>query len=87
VRVDRADTRKNFATGRAAHNKLDIFVTVILITLAASAYFRSKGDPSVATQESDLGRRWSITLTLVVLGLAGETAFVSDWFVDALQPA
>jgi Ca2+:H+ antiporter len=31
---------------------------------------------------------WSMTLTLVVLGLAGiGAAFVSDWFVEALQPA
>src|SRR5215467_7894261 len=50
-------------------NKLDIVVAIILlITLAASTYFSIKGDPSVATQESDLGHaKWSMTLTLVVL--------------------
>jgi Ca2+:H+ antiporter len=71
-------------------NKLDIVVAVILlITLAASTYFSIKGDPSVATQETDMGHaEWSMTLTLVVLGLAGiGAAFVSDWFVEALQPA
>jgi len=71
-------------------NKLDIVVAVILlITLAASTYFSIKGDPSVATQETDMGHaEWSMTLTLVVLGLAGVgAAFVSDWFVEALQPA
>jgi len=71
-------------------NKLDIVVAVILlITLAASTYFSIKGDPSVATQETDMGHaEWSMTLTLVVLGLAGiGAAFVSYWFVEALQPA
>ena len=71
-------------------NKLDIVVAVILlIILAASTYFSIKGDPSVATQESELGHaEWSMPLTLVVLGAAGAgAAFVSDWFVEALQPA
>jgi Ca2+:H+ antiporter len=32
--------------------------------------------------------RWSLTTTLIVLGsTAGAAALVSDWFVDALQPA
>ena len=82
---------KELHTAAEPHiNKLDIVVAVILlITLAASTYFSIKGDPAVALQESDLGHaEWSMTLTLVVLGLAGVgAAFVSDWFVDALQPA
>jgi Ca2+:H+ antiporter len=71
-------------------NRLDIFVAVILLViLAASTYFSIKGDPAVATQESELGHaEWSMPLTLVVLGLAGTgAAFVSDCFVAALQPA
>jgi len=71
-------------------NHLDIVVAVILLVmLAASTYFSIKGDPSVASQESEMGHaEWSMSLTLVVLGFAGAgAAFVSDWFVDALQPA
>lgn len=71
-------------------NHLDIVVAIILLVmLAASTYFSIKGDPSVASQESEMGHaEWSMTLTLVVLGFAGAgAAFVSDWFVDALQPA
>jgi len=71
-------------------NHLDIVVAVILLVmLAASTYFSIKGDPSVASQESEMGHaEWSMSLTLGVLGFAGAgAAFVSDWFVDALQPA
>jgi len=71
-------------------NKLDIVVAIILlITLAASTYFSIKGDPAVATQETDMGHaEWSMTLTLIVLaGAATGAALVSDWFIDALQPA
>ena len=71
-------------------NHLDIVVAIILLVmLAASTYFSLKGDPSVASQESEMGHaEWSMALTLVVLGFAGAgAAFVSDWFVDALQPA
>ena len=71
-------------------NNLDIFVAIVLlIVLGASIYFSVKGDPSVATQESELGHaEWSMKLTLIVLACAGAgAAFVSDWFVEALQPA
>ena len=69
---------------------LDIFLAVILLILmAASIYFSVKGDPSVAPQheESD-DAKWSMKLTVIVLAAAGAgAAFVSDWFVEALQPA
>jgi Ca2+:H+ antiporter len=71
-------------------DSLDIVVALILLVmLAASTYFSIKGDPSVASQKSEMGHaEWSMALTLVVLGFAGAgAAFVSDWFVDALQPA
>jgi Ca2+:H+ antiporter len=71
-------------------NKLDIFVaTVLLVMLAASTYFSLKGDASVAPEKGESGGAgWSLGLTLVVLGAAGlAAAFVSDWFVEALQPA
>ncbi len=69
---------------------LDIFVAVVLLILmAASIYFSVKGDPSVAPQTADIGHAgWSTKLTIIVLAAAGgAAAFVSDWFVEALQPA
>ena len=69
---------------------LDLFVAVILLVmLAASIYFSVKGDSSVAPQKEHTGEpEWSLTVTLVVLAFAGVgAAFVSDWFVEALQPA
>ncbi len=69
---------------------LDIFLAVILLTLlAASIYFSVKRDPAVAVGESEMGHpEWSMKLTITVLALAGAgAAFVSDWFVEALQPA
>ena len=70
---------------------LDIFLAVILLVLmAASVYFSVKGDPSVtpaALTEGD-HPKWSMALTITVLaGASGGAALVSDWFVDALQPA
>ncbi len=69
---------------------LDIFLAVILLILmAASIYFSVKGDPSVAPQHEESGDpKWSMKLTVIVLASAGAgAAFVSDWFVEALQPA
>ena len=82
---------KELHTPAEAHiASLDIFVAVVLlILLAASIYFSIKKDPSVAVGESDMGHaEWSMKLTIIVLAGAGVgAAFVSDWFVEALQPA
>lgn len=73
-------------------NALDIFVAIVLLILfVASTYFFLKGDKSVVTEDESAGEHaasWSLPLTLVVLALSGVgAAFVSDWFVEALQPA
>jgi Ca2+:H+ antiporter len=72
-------------------NSLDIFLAIVLLVLlAASIYFGVKGDPSVAAQcpEKDDHAAWPLGLTVGMLAGAGAgAAFVSDWFVEALQPA
>jgi len=73
-------------------NALDIFVAVILLILfVASTYFFLKGDKSIVTEDAAAGKHevaWSLPLTLIVLAVSGlGAAFVSDWFVEALQPA
>lgn len=79
-------------TPAAAHiDTLDIFVAIVLLVLLASSIFFSiKGDKSLAPkpQEHTAHESWSMPLTILVLSLAGVcAAFVSDWFVEALQPA
>jgi Ca2+:H+ antiporter len=73
-------------------NALDIFVAIVLLVLfVASTYFFLKGDKAIVTDEQTAkkeGSSWSLGLTLLVLSAAGVgAAFVSDWFVEALQPA
>ena len=73
-------------------NALDIFTAIVLLLLfAASTYFFLKGDKAIVSDDPNAGKhaaRWSLGLTLTVLGFAGvAAAFVSDWFVEALQPA
>jgi Ca2+:H+ antiporter len=71
-------------------NRLDIVVAVILLVVfAASMYFSLRGDPAITSQQSEMGHpEWSLGLTLGVLAGAGAgAALVSDWFVEALQPA
>ena len=78
-------------TPAAPHiNDLDIFVAVILlILLVAGIYFSLRGDTSVAPQKNEMGEaEWPLSLAIMVLGFSGVgAAFVSDWFVEALQPA
>ena len=73
-------------------NTLNIFVAIVLLILfAASTYFFLKGDKAIVSThpvEEHKGAGWSLPLTLLVLALAGVgAAFISDWFVDVLQPA
>ncbi len=74
-------------------NALDIFVAIVLLLLfSASTYFFLSGDKAIVSsnkeEEDKKGPAWSLPLTLIVLALSGAgAAFVSDWFVVALQPA
>jgi Ca2+:H+ antiporter len=71
-------------------DNLDIFVAIVLlIVFVASTYFSIKGDPAVSAVSNEENHvRWSLKLTLGVLACAAVgAAFVSDWFVEALQPA
>ncbi len=70
------------------HN-LDIIVAIVLlVVLSASVYFSVKGDKALVPAHDEEKATWSLPLTLMVLAMAGvAAAFVSEWFVDALQPA
>ena len=79
-------------TQAAAHiNALNIFTAIVLLLIfIASLYFFIKGDKSVTPMNPDAGdkKSWPLTLTIFVLAASAVgAAFVSDWFVDALQPA
>lgn len=70
-------------------NSLDIVCAIVLLVLlAANIYFSVKGDPAVAVQSEEMGGpEWSLGLAIGVLAGAGlGAAFVSDWFVAALEP-
>lgn len=81
---------KELHTPAEAHvNTLDIIsAVVLLILLAANVYFSIKGDPSIVSTEAEAGGpEWSVGLAIGVLAGAGAgAAFVSDWFVAALEP-
>jgi Ca2+:H+ antiporter len=71
---------------------LDIFVAVVLLVLfAAGIYFFIKRDTAMIVSEpgeTPHTATWSLPLAITVLASAGvAAAFISEWFVDALQPA
>jgi len=72
-------------------NKLDIMVAIVLlIVFVASLTFSIKGDKAVVPEERREPHEasWSLPITVLVLLAAGTgAAFVSDWFIEALQPA
>lgn len=81
---------KELHTPAESHiHTLDIIVAVVLLVVfAASIYFSVKGDKALTPEHDEAKASWSLPLTLIVLGAAGvAAAFVSDWFVEALQPA
>ena len=70
-------------------NSLDIVCAIVLLVLlAANIYFSLKGDPAVSTPKAASGgAEWSLGLAIGGLAAAGAgAAFVSDWFVAALEP-
>jgi Ca2+:H+ antiporter len=75
-------------------NTLNIMVAIVLLfVFGASLTFSIRGDKSVVPEEPTEVKEahegtWSMPVTLLVLAGAGVgAAFVSDWFVEALQPA
>ncbi|HXD09087.1 MAG TPA: calcium/proton exchanger [Anaerolineales bacterium] len=63
---------------------------VLLVLFFASIPFSLQGGPMAeavpATEQEE--KRWSLTRVIATLAIAGTSAaFVSDWFVEALEPA
>ena len=77
--------------GDAHINKLDIFLAVILLVIFIANIFVSlKSDTTSSAPEtkSEKDKGWPLSLAIIVLAVAGVAAgFVSDWFVNALEPA
>jgi len=82
-------TRELHTSAESHLNAMDIYVAVVLLVIfIASTYFFLKGDKAIVHEEEKRAPSWSLGLTLIVLTCAGAgAAFVSDWFVEALQPA
>jgi len=80
-----------FHTPAAAHEQtLSIAVACILLVIfAASVVYVLRGGPMAVTSESEAASSvWPLRLTVLILALAGTgSAFVSNWFVEALTPA
>jgi Ca2+:H+ antiporter len=82
-------------TAADAHiNMLNVMVAgVLLLVFIASVTFTVRGDKTIVPEEpaevaESHKASWSMPVTLLVLAGAGVgAAFVSDWFVEALQPA
>jgi Ca2+:H+ antiporter len=80
-------------TAADAHiNALDIFLAIVLVIIfITSLLYFVKGDKMLEvpnTAEAADKPHWSVGLSVVVLAVAGvAAAFVSEWFVGALQPA
>ena len=82
----------NLHTPAGEHiNKLDVMVAIVLlIVFIASLSFSIRGDKAIVPAEKSEAHAasWSLPVTIIVLLASGAgAAFVSDWFVEALQPA
>jgi Ca2+:H+ antiporter len=70
--------------------QLGLFTAVLLLVIfAASIPFAIRGGPTAVSKSGDEHEpAWPIWLAVALLALAGVgAAFVSDWFVTALEPA
>jgi Ca2+:H+ antiporter len=89
-----------FHTKAASHiNSLNIYVAIVLLLVfVASVYFSVKGDKTLVSdaqlqeETNEIAEAekhsWSMPTIITVLLFAGVgAAFVSDWFVVALEPA
>jgi Ca2+:H+ antiporter len=67
----------------------NVVAVVLLVIFAASLVFvLGGGGLGVTTSEAETGTLWPTWLAIAVLAMAGVgSAFVSDWFVQALTPA
>ncbi|KRC66410.1 sodium:proton exchanger [Aeromicrobium sp. Root236] len=76
-------------TPAVAHEKaFSIIVAVVLLVLFALSLPASLKRGSAAADPHAEAPRWSVGLAIGLLALASAlAAFVSDWFVDALEPA
>ena len=66
-----------------------VIVSVVLLVLfGLSLPFSLRREPGAATDFEGEAPRWPVALAIGMLALAGVlAAFVSDWFVSALEPA
>jgi len=76
----------------ASHEKalsdIAAVVLIVLFALSLPASLRRGSNLNGAMSHQAEPPRWPVTLAVGVLAVAGlAAAFVSDWFVDALQPA
>lgn len=79
-------------TPAAQHERAlsDIAAVVLLVVFACSvpASIRKSADESAAAHDAAGEGRWPLWFAIAMLALTGVlAAFVSDWFVHALQPA
>jgi Ca2+:H+ antiporter len=79
-------------TPAAQHERAlsDIAAVVLLVVFACSvpASIRKSADESAAAHDASGEGRWPVWLAVGMLAVTGVlAAFVSDWFVHALQPA
>jgi Ca2+:H+ antiporter len=79
-------------TPAAGHERaLSVIASIVLLLVFACsvpASLRRTADESTAVGESSHEGRWPLWLAIGVLALTGVlAAFVSDWFVHALEPA
>ncbi|HEV7209294.1 MAG TPA: calcium/proton exchanger [Mycobacteriales bacterium] len=77
-------------TAAAAHENTlsEIVAVVLLLVFAASVPSSLRKSAAESDGEEPHAARWPLPVAMVVLGVASiGAAFVSDWFVHALEPA